>query len=91
MKREAAQPDDRGRAARKDLNETLRSLGLSPRSTQLQGGRSTTDQTQNLKENRRFDPPAEWADLFRAYTKGLGEGQDPPAGKTPSSPPRRAP
>ncbi|NUQ65440.1 MAG: hypothetical protein HUU20_23475, partial [Pirellulales bacterium] len=88
MQREAGRPDDQGRAAQRDLKDALRSLDLRPRRTELQGGRSTTDPLQNLRESRRFDPPPEWAEMFRAYTKGLGEVPQPPGSKAPANPPR---
>lgn len=77
MRRDARQPNEQGKAARKDFNSALNSLGLRPRGTELEGGRSTTDQLDKLRESRRYEPPAEWADLFRAYTKGLGETRQP--------------
>jgi len=72
MRRAAGRPGPEGDAARRQLGDALRSLGLRPRSTELRGGGSEQDGLRNLRDSRRFDPPADWAEQFRAYTKSLG-------------------
>lgn len=71
----ARQPGVQGEAARKSLNEAFKSLGLRPHGTQLKGGRTTADSMQNLRDAGQFDPPSDWADLFRAYTRSTSAGQ----------------
>ncbi len=50
--------------------KALESLGLRPKRTSLQGGRTPTDQLRRLRDAGRFEPPPEWAEQFRAYTEG---------------------
>jgi collagen type III alpha len=77
MKRAAAQQGPEGGAARKQLDQALKSLGLRPRGTQVQGGGTETDQLQDLREAGRFDPPSEWSEVFRAYIRGVAtEGRE---------------
>ena len=73
----AQQEGARGQAARNSLEEALKSLGLRPHGTQLKGSRNASDQFQNLRDAGQSDPPSDWADLFRAYTKSVaGEGRE---------------
>ena len=74
MKREAAKSGPEGEAARRQLDGALKSLGLRPRGTQLKGGGTTTDKLQGLREASRFDPPSDWSELFRAYSRGVAGG-----------------
>jgi hypothetical protein len=68
-------PGRQGDAARKSLDEALRGLGLRPHGTQQKGGRTTTDQMQNLRDAGQSDPPGDWADMVRAYTRSTGAGK----------------
>ncbi|MEX2122020.1 MAG: hypothetical protein WD847_20740 [Pirellulales bacterium] len=70
LKREANEPGDEGKAARDRLDETLRSLGLRPRGTSLEGGRVRDDRGRKLRESRRSSAPAEYAEQAREYQKG---------------------
>ncbi|MEX2559181.1 MAG: hypothetical protein WD403_04665, partial [Pirellulales bacterium] len=70
LKREANEPGDEGKAARDRLDETLRSLGLRPRGTSLEGGRVRDDRVRKLRESRRSSAPAEYAEQAREYQKG---------------------
>jgi collagen type III alpha len=74
MMRDAQQNNTRGKAAKNDLEEALKSLGLRPQSTELRGGQTGRDQSGGLREAGRFSPSAEWADQIRAYQKGVAEG-----------------
>jgi hypothetical protein len=65
-----------GQAARESLKDALKSLDLRPHSTQLRGGRTSGDQLQNLRDSGQFDPPSEWADQFRAYTRSLSSQKE---------------
>ena len=71
MFRDAEQDSPRGDQAKQTLDETLRSLGLRPPKADLRRAEGTADQMGNLHEDRRFDPPAKWADWFGAQTRGM--------------------
>lgn len=71
MKR-AVQGSD-GETARDQLDKALQSLGLEPRGTSVEGGRTPPDRSGGLKEGFRFDPPPAYRDAWRAYRKGLAE------------------
>jgi hypothetical protein len=75
MKREAGQPGAKGKAAREQLDESLRSLGLRPRGTNVKGN-STADKFRNLKDARDSQPPAEYADQYRAYSTGTSKAKN---------------
>src|SRR5204862_281441 len=75
MKRAAAQEGPKGEAARRVLDDALKSLGLRPRGAQLRRGGSAQDQPQNLKDAGRFAPPPEWSEQLRAYTRGVAGGE----------------
>lgn len=75
MQRAAAQKGSAGDAARKHLSDTLRSLGLRPRGTELRRGGLKADQPENLRDAGRFAPPPDWAEQFREYTKGVSGGE----------------
>jgi hypothetical protein len=81
----AQQAGPKGAAARKALDEAFISLGLRPHGTQLHGGHTAADQLQGLHDPAQFDPPGDWADLFRAYTRSTGGGNpgQPRTGGTP--------
>jgi collagen type III alpha len=92
MSRAAAQPTPAGAAARRELDEALRSLGLRPGGTQLRRGGTTAQRTEGLRDAGRFAPPPQWAEQFRAYTRGIaGENRGAAAEKTPPAEPRRQP
>ena len=75
MKRSAKARGARGEEARHDLTEALRSLGLRPGGTQLDGKNIRTDQLMQ-RESRRIEAPADWSELYRAYSRGVaGEGR----------------
>jgi hypothetical protein len=74
MKRDAAQEGPEGEAARRRLDNALKSLGLRPRGTQIRGGGTETDRLRGMREAGRFDPPSDWSELFRAYTRGVTSG-----------------
>jgi hypothetical protein len=72
MKQSAAVPGPDGEAARKELRDTLRSLGLQRRGSQLRHGDIKADKMQQLRDAGRYAPPPEWAEQFREYTRGIG-------------------
>jgi hypothetical protein len=75
MQRAAAQKGPEGEAARKQLSEALKSLGLRPHGTELRRGGVQREGSQNLHDAGRFAPPPDWADQFREYTRGVAGGK----------------
>lgn len=74
MFKAAKEQGPRGDQARRDLQKALRSLGLKPRGTQLRDKATTADALQQ-QDAGRFAPPAEWAEWYEAYTKGVAGGK----------------
>jgi hypothetical protein len=74
MKAAAREDSPQAQEHQRELDDTLRSLGLRPRSTTLGGNRTTEDTQRNLKESRRSSPPAEYAEQYKAYTQGTARG-----------------
>lgn len=70
MKQAAHAPGPEGEAAREELNEALRSLGLGRDRVSRQGGQNA-DELRNLRAAPRVAPPAGYAEQFKAYQKGL--------------------
>jgi hypothetical protein len=70
MKRDAQQEGPQG-PTQKKLNQALKSLGLRPRGTELKGDATPGDQTRNMHEAFRTDPPPEWREYLKAYTEGV--------------------
>ena len=71
LRREANETGSHGETAKKQLDDALKSLGLRPRSTVLKHGNVKGDQQRNMRDAGRFAPPADWADQFREYTRGV--------------------
>jgi uncharacterized protein involved in exopolysaccharide biosynthesis len=61
--------DDQGRAARQELDEALRSLGLRRPSEQVRTGRPQTDKAEGLQQSGRSRPPLEYQEQFEAFRK----------------------
>jgi hypothetical protein len=72
MKQRAETANDK--SERRELDATLRSLGLQPRGTTLSGNRTAQDTQRGLKESRRTSPPLEYLEQYRAYTQGTARG-----------------
>ena len=72
MRDAAGQPGTGGKAARKEYDEAVKSLGLRPSGTELRHGRGKTDSVRKT-DSRRFDPPAKWTERSRAYTRSIGK------------------
>lgn len=70
LQRSAAQPGPQQPAAKKKLDDALRSLGVRPRGTELRGG-STADTPGGLRENIRFEPPREWLEQIGEYQRAV--------------------
>ena len=74
MRKQAQGPDEKGKTAQRELDESLRSLGLRPRSTSLKSNSARDDQTRGLKESRRTSPPAEYSEQYKSYIQGTAKG-----------------
>jgi len=71
LRQAADEKGPRGDAAKKQLDDALKSLGLRPGSTYLKHGGTKADQLRDLRDSGRFAPPAEWSEQFREYTRGV--------------------
>jgi hypothetical protein len=69
LRKKAKQKGDAGRAARGDLDDALRSLGLRKGSKKVGAGQRA-DRQRGLSTSRDTRPPAEYADQFKAYSQG---------------------
>jgi hypothetical protein len=74
MRKQSQSPGAEGTAARRELDESLRSLGLRPRATSMRGKATRDDQMQGVKESRRTTPPLEYLDQSKAYSQGTARG-----------------
>jgi len=75
LRRDAEGNAAEAKAARRELDQSLRSLGLKPRDTTLSSGGQRDDQSRGLKESRRTQPPAEYLERYKAYTQGTAKGK----------------
>ncbi|MGO9111878.1 MAG: hypothetical protein ACLP9L_21845 [Thermoguttaceae bacterium] len=69
LKDSAQQPGSEGEAGKKAYNEFLKNLDLHPYGTQIRGGQTKTDDLRNVRDSGQTEPPSEWADLYRAYSR----------------------
>ncbi|MEX2113669.1 MAG: hypothetical protein WD845_10815 [Pirellulales bacterium] len=74
MRRDAQSPGVKGETARRELDETLQSLGLRPRATSLRANDARDDSVKGMRESRRSSPPPEYAEQVKAYTQGTARG-----------------
>ncbi len=74
LKRQAEQPGQAGQQARRQLDRALDSLGLRPPGSVARPRSAAERRFGSLREAGRFEPPGEWADLFRAYRMGVARG-----------------
>jgi hypothetical protein len=77
MKQAAGSEGVEGTDARRELDETIRGLGLRPQGTQLESGPDVRH-LPGVRDSRRFDPPAEWAEMVNEYKKSIASGQRNP-------------
>ena len=73
LQRAAAVPDSRGKSAKRELDDALKSLGLRRPGTEIKGG-AGRDNKRGLYEAGRAAPPPEWAETVRDYQRGVAEG-----------------
>jgi hypothetical protein len=70
MKGEAARPGEQGSAARRKLDEALRSLGLSAGPSRLRRGQAGSDHVRGMRQSgQRTSPPAEYREQYEAYLR----------------------
>ncbi len=69
LKDSAQQPGSEGEAAKKAYNEFLKNLDLHPHGTQIGGGKTETDDMRGVRDSGQMEPPSDWADLYRAYSR----------------------
>lgn len=74
MRRAAKEKGAAGKMAKKRFDDALKSLGLRPRGTELKHGGVETEKSGPPRDAGRFAPPPDWADQFRAYTRGISGG-----------------
>ncbi|MEX0677165.1 MAG: hypothetical protein WD063_08830 [Pirellulales bacterium] len=74
MRKDAEAPGDQGAGLRRELDETLRSLGLRPRATTLKSNQRRDDRSQGYQESPHTTPPPEYTESFKAYTQGTARG-----------------
>jgi len=77
MYRNARQPGKKGAAARQELNEALRSLGLR-RDRLLFRSHATKDRLQQMQESLHTAPPWEYRQPLRAYLRGTSRARGEP-------------
>jgi hypothetical protein len=74
LKKAADESGPKGEAARQELDDALRGLGLRPRGSSLQGGQKRDDRLRNLRESRRASPPPEYQDQYIEFNKARAKG-----------------
>jgi hypothetical protein len=75
MKADAKEAGPSAQQARQELDDALKSLGLRPARSSIQGGR-VKDDTIRQTESIRSTPPPAWRELTQEYTKSIGSGQE---------------
>lgn len=73
LKKAADEAGPKGDAARQELDDALRSLGLRPRGSSLAGGKKR-EQGLRVQEGRRTAPPPEYQDQYREFNKARAKG-----------------
>ncbi|HWB08431.1 MAG TPA: hypothetical protein VG826_04375 [Pirellulales bacterium] len=74
LKKAADESGPKGDAARQELDDALRSLGLRPRGSSLTGGQKRDDKLRNLRESRRAPPPPEYQEQYIEFNKARAKG-----------------
>ena len=69
----AKYPGAKGNEAKKQLDDALKSLGLRPGGTTIKHGATPTDTEGRLKDAGRYAPPADWAEQYREFSRGVAE------------------
>jgi hypothetical protein len=74
MRSQSQAAGEKGVAARRELDDALRSLGLRPRGTSIKGNAARSDNQSGYRESRRTAPPPEYEEQYKAYTQGTAKG-----------------
>lgn len=74
MRSQSQAAGEKGAAARRELDDALRSLGLRPRGTSIKGNAARSDKQSGYRESRRTAPPPEYEEQYKAYTEGTAKG-----------------
>ena len=69
LKDSAQRPGSQGDAGKNAYDEFLKNLDLHPKSTEIRGGTTTTDNLQNVHDSGQMEAPADWAELYHAYSQ----------------------
>ncbi|MBN2577961.1 MAG: hypothetical protein JXB10_03140 [Pirellulales bacterium] len=77
MRQSARDSGPQGAEAKQKLDDAIRSLGLRPRGTAIGRGGAKSEDLRDLRDAGRFAPPAEWAEQFRAFSRGVAEEGKP--------------
>ncbi len=72
LKDSAQRSGNEGESAKKAYNEFLKNLDLHPHITQISGGKTKTDEVPHVRDSGQMPAPAEWADLYHAYSSSTG-------------------
>lgn len=78
MKRDAGRNDPVGVSAQRELDEVLRSLGLTPTRDRLQAARSRNDSIQVRNTGRRSKPPASYRERYERFLKSISNQDSSP-------------
>jgi collagen type III alpha len=73
MKADAKETSPAGNGARQELDDALKSLGLRPSRSTIEGGRIKSDSILKA-DSIRSDPPPAWRELIQEYNRSIGEG-----------------
>jgi hypothetical protein len=75
--REARRAGPEGKAARARLREEIQRLDLRVKETTRMHSRAERgpDGSQYLRDSGQFEPPGEWAEQFREYSRGVAAGE----------------
>jgi hypothetical protein len=74
LRKSADEVGPKGDAARQELDDALRSLGLRPRGSSLSGEGKRDDRVQKMRDSRRIPPPPEYQDQYREFNKARAKG-----------------
>ncbi|NIL98493.1 MAG: hypothetical protein GTO53_11435, partial [Planctomycetales bacterium] len=69
LRARAKSAGEEGRAARQELDDTLRSLGLRRPAAELRSGRPKIDKAEGLQQSGRARPPQEYQEQFDAFRR----------------------
>ncbi|HVX14056.1 MAG TPA: hypothetical protein VHC22_22920 [Pirellulales bacterium] len=75
LKKGADEAGPKGDAARQELDDALRSLGLRPRGTSLSGEHKPDDRQRNLRDSRRAPPPPEYQEQWIEFNKATAKSR----------------